>query len=273
MKKDSQGRTLAARIRQLFRGSTWRGHRQFLPQVEGLSERITPAVRASFDSRTMVLSVLGDSGNNGIVISASGGYLKVTNHGRPVAIAGQGRLGVPNAGRVDIVVNGMGGNDTIRIANAVNPGIATTLIGANGNDTIKGGRGVDVIRGQDGQDSLDGGLGNDSVDGGEGDDALTASAGRDTVDGGAGNDTIALAGALGTTQVDGGADENTIRFAAGTKGTLQLTANGMADALDFSQFGRSITLNLGTTAVSQLVSSGVDTTPGTTDDLSLERPV
>ncbi|MBW7900131.1 MAG: hypothetical protein H3C26_01520 [Rhodocyclaceae bacterium] len=63
------------------------------------------------------------------------------------------------------------------------------LYGQGGNDTLDGGTGNDSLYGADGDDTLDGGAGNDSLYGGIGDDTLDGGAGNDWLNGGSGNDT------------------------------------------------------------------------------------
>ncbi len=73
------------------------------------------------------------------------------------------------------------------------------VTGTTRSDTLKGGRGDDVLRGRGGNDRLSGGSGddliagdsgNDRISGGSGDDTLLGGAGRDRINGGSGKDTI-----------------------------------------------------------------------------------
>ena len=57
----------------------------------------------------------------------------------------------------------------------------------NGNDTIDGGAGDDIIYGQDGDDTITGGLGRDEISGGDGNDTITVAQG-DSAMGGDGDD-------------------------------------------------------------------------------------
>ncbi len=67
--------------------------------------------------------------------------------------------------------------------------VATTLNGADGNDTLIGGGMADTLSGGNGNDSLLGGAGRDALDGGANADTLDGGAGVDTLIGGAGADT------------------------------------------------------------------------------------
>ncbi|WP_408980364.1 LapA family giant adhesin [Pseudomonas sp. B21-048] len=60
----------------------------------------------------------------------------------------------------------------------------------DGNDTLLGGAGKDILFGQGGNDLLDGGKGNDILLGGSGNDSLTGGQGNDILIGGSGADTF-----------------------------------------------------------------------------------
>ncbi|MGE8188627.1 immunoglobulin-like domain-containing protein [Pseudomonas sp. NPDC086278] len=60
----------------------------------------------------------------------------------------------------------------------------------DGNDTLLGGAGNDILFGQGGNDSLDGGKGNDILLGGSGNDTLMGGQGNDILIGGSGADTF-----------------------------------------------------------------------------------
>lgn len=100
-----------------------------------------------------------------------------------------------------------------------NVGAAVSLFGSdkgstiNGgkatNDTIIGGKGVDVLfGGAGGNNYIDGGAGNDKMTGGAGNDTLMSSAGTNTFDGGKGNDY--LIGGAGVDNMTGGDGNDTI---------------------------------------------------------------
>jgi serralysin len=68
------------------------------------------------------------------------------------------------------------------------------------------------IRGGNGNDTLNGGLGNDIIDGGNGDDRLIGGAGNDIIDGGAGTDTAVLQAAWRTITFAYDSDTGTFTF-------------------------------------------------------------
>ena len=89
-----------------------------------------------------------------------------------------------------IQITGTDGNDDLRASR-----LDTVMHGGAGNDTLRGGVGNDVIYGDEGDDKLHGGKGDDLLYGGAGDDQLDGNEGNDILDGGAGNDL--LQGGLG----------------------------------------------------------------------------
>jgi len=109
----------------------------------------------------------------------------------------------------------------------VNPrlcnGLAATIIGTAGNDTLNGTAGPDVIAGLGGNDVINGlggndiicaGLGNDTVSGGEGNDLLRGEGGKDVLNGGLGRDR--LEGGAGNDQLNGGFQTDTCIGGPGT---------------------------------------------------------
>ena len=69
-------------------------------------------------------------------------------------------------------------------------GMAATIVGTSGADTIKGTSGSDVIVGRKGHDTINGLGGNDRVCGGRGNDTIVGADGSDVIGGGHGNDTL-----------------------------------------------------------------------------------
>lgn len=117
-----------------------------------------------------------------------------------------------------IIINGLGGDDTINSAKAMfvtinlsDPsktitGFPQFIYGGDGNDTITGSGGNDSIDGGSGNDRIHGGAGNDEITGGDGADTLLGEAGDDTLRGGAGDDF--LDGGDGDNQLNGEADQS-----------------------------------------------------------------
>ena len=95
-------------------------------------------------------------------------------------------------------------------------------IGTNGDDTLSGGTGSDILVGRKGDDELNGGSGSDLLLGGKGDDQLDGGGGDDLVKGGSGNDDLSggngddvLLGGSGNDQLDGGAGDDLVKGGSG----------------------------------------------------------
>ncbi len=67
---------------------------------------------------------------------------------------------------------------------------ARIVVAGQGNDTMTGGSGDDLLRGEGANDEINGGDGNDILDGGKGRDVINGGAGDDMIYGGNGNDTL-----------------------------------------------------------------------------------
>jgi Ca2+-binding RTX toxin-like protein len=81
------------------------------------------------------------------------------------------------AGVGSLIIDVRDGDDTAQIATAGQngqppPTILATLIGGDGNDTLMGGFGPDILKGNNGRDSLRGRQGPDVYKGGRGNDTL-----------------------------------------------------------------------------------------------------
>jgi Ca2+-binding RTX toxin-like protein len=82
-------------------------------------------------------------------------------------------------------LDGGDGNDTIN-----GSGGADVIWGSNGNDVITANGGADIISGGADNDVIKAGDGNDSVWGDAGDDTISGGLGQDTIYGGTGNDVL-----------------------------------------------------------------------------------
>ena len=122
------------------------------------------------------------------------------------------------------------GNDTLRGGTGadllVGQGGRDDLRGGAGDDVLLGGAGNDKLRGDDGADTLDGGCGVDSLRGGAGDDVLKGGSGNDSLRGDQGDDT--LLGGAGRDYLRGGSGEDNLD---GGSGGDSLRGEGGADVL------------------------------------------
>lgn len=158
-----------------------------------------------------------------------------------------------------LTIAGLDGDDSIEV---VDQGAKyhrdIILDGGEGNDTLIGGAGRDVLRGQTGNDSLVGNanddelhggsdndtlVGNDGTDrlyGDDGDDSMNSGAGHDYQVGGVGNDVIDAGNGLTGDVIYGGNGTDTIKggdgvdFIDGGDGNDSISGGSMSDFLDGS---------------------------------------
>lgn len=187
-----------------------------------------------------VLTVLGTSKSDSIVIKPVSGQVRVLLNGKNIgtfspdevgsvavfAGAGNDSVVIATAFTFSTTLNGEAGNDTLVGGNGpdtmsgglgkdtlVGNGGDDTLLGEEGNDVLNGGNGADSLSGGDGNDTLVGGSGNDEMFGDLGNDVVLGGSGDDSLDGGDGNDT--LAGEGGNDTVFGGIGNDTLKGGAG----------------------------------------------------------
>ena len=243
------------------------------------------ATTASFSNG--VLTVIGDSLDNNVVVSrnAAGGILV---NGGAVAVIG-GTATVANTHLIQVF--GLGGNDTITLNEVSGAVPRANLFGGVGNDVLTGGSGGDMLFGESGNDTalgkggndlLFGGNDNDTLTGGDADDQVFGQSGNDRMiwnpgddtdlnEGGAGTDSVEVNGGNGTEQFTATANGVRVRFDRlnpapfaidiGTSENLVLNANGGDDA--FSATGNlaaliRITVDGGTGNDTILGSNGID---------------
>jgi hypothetical protein len=127
------------------------------------------------DPTKTALAVGGTTGNDTIVFNPGGGSGKVQ-----IVINGVSQGTYSPTGH--LLAYGQAGDDTIQVSGSLT--LPTLLFGGDGNDTLKGGNGNNILIGGAGTDSLTGGSGRDLLIGGAGADTLT----------GNGDDDILIAG-------------------------------------------------------------------------------
>ena len=239
----------------------------------------TPASAATTASLSGAgrLTVTGTGGADTIIVRAvSGPRIQVAAVGVNTSFP---------AGAVhSIVVNGLGGNDTIRIDDArfaLTTTRPTTIDGGASNDTIRGGKGAETLRGGIGNDTITGLRGNDRIDLGAGTDVSiwNVGHGNDQVTGGTGSDTQRAVGTGGADAIALANQAGKARIAAGPGSTrsagveaLVVQAGGGQDTVDAGPLA-----GLGLTALSLQGGAGdpdIVTMSGTTgaDSLSVTGP-
>ncbi|MBL8827135.1 MAG: hypothetical protein JNM18_09125 [Planctomycetaceae bacterium] len=209
--------------------------------VERLERRdMLAGFSATLDAQG-VLKITGTEANDDMFL---------VNNGSKLYIYGQAQQF--NVSQVkQISIDGLGGNDVIRLDSQVIGGMQaiyapTVINGGAGNDIILGAQGDDVIFGGDGNDVLfglncndylDGGLGNDVLYGGNGVDTLAGDKGNDILLGEAGTDFLTggdgsdvLYGGTDTDWLDGGRDYDWLFGEAGYDYLFDTNSNYITDS-------------------------------------------
>jgi len=131
----------------------------------------------------------------------------------------------------EIIASGNGGNDDIGTM-ALSLARRVTLIGGDGDDTLRGSYGGDSISGDAGNDSIDGANGADILSGGDGDDTILGGDQSDQISGNDGRDR--LLGGRGHDRIFGGASGDRLY---GQGGDDQLNGEGGNDRIYGDDFG------------------------------------
>ena len=161
----------------------------FKPVIEGLEQRVVPAVKL-VDLKSGILTINCDDAATQVRVKQIGinyvveevGTNKTWSHKAVTQVqfnGGKGNDTFVNASPLPVKAFGNDGNDYLQ--------------GGPGNDQFFGGSGTDVLVGGAGDDNLSGGLGNDRIDGGLGNDAIVLidqAFNNDTATGGPGSDAF-----------------------------------------------------------------------------------
>jgi Ca2+-binding RTX toxin-like protein len=168
----------------------------------------TPPGSGAGDAQADTVIVNGTNGNNSIDVVGSGTSYSVV--GLPALVSVTGSEGANDA----LVVNAIGGNDTVS-AGALPAGIVKlTVDGGAGNDIITGSQGDDVLIGGDGADLITAGRGNDVALMGAGNDTFVWNPGdgSDVVEGQDGFDTLVFNGSNANENIDLSANGSRLRL-------------------------------------------------------------
>jgi Ca2+-binding RTX toxin-like protein len=161
----------------------------------------TDVVEVDIDLAGVIGDNAGDGKADTVNVAGTNGSdaIDVVGAGTSVAVSGLSALvAIGNAEAADsLVINALGGNDTISASTLPTGVMKLTVDGGAGNDTITGSQGDDVLLGGDGNDSVFGDDGDDIVLLGAGDDVFRWAPGddNDTVEGQDGTDTLVFDGA------------------------------------------------------------------------------
>ncbi len=160
------------------------------------------------DGQADTVIVNGNNANNTVNVQGAGSSFAVAGLSASVAVAG-------SEGSLDsLVLNTLGGNDTVNASTLPAGVVQLTVNGGAGNDTIRGSDGSDILIGGDGNDLINGGRGNDVAFMGAGDDTFVWNPGdgSDIVEGQAGTDTMLFNGSNASEKIDVSANGQRVRF-------------------------------------------------------------
>jgi Ca2+-binding RTX toxin-like protein len=224
--------------------------------LEALDNRVVPTISATFIPAAGLLTVIGDSGNNTIIVGRTATGVITVNNGA-VRVAG-GQATVANTTVIQIF--GLAGNDNLQLDETQGPMPNANMFGGSGDDTLIGGSGNDQLFGESGNDTLLGKGGNDFLFGGSGDDTLTGGPGNDQVFGQAGNDRMIWNPGDGTDLNEGGDGNDTVDVEGGNASeNFTVVANGSRVRFDRVS-PAPFTLDIGTTENLVLNANGGDDT-------------
>jgi Ca2+-binding RTX toxin-like protein len=174
--------------------------------------------------------VNGTDTNDVIKVSGSSTNVTVTGLSAAVTIVGA------ESGLDELVINGLGGDDTIDASAVLAGAIDLTLNGGAGNDILIGGQGNDILNGQQGADTMLGGPGDDTFVWNPGD-------GSDIIEGQGGVDTMVFNGANVGETIDLSANGQRLRFFRNVA-NITMDCNGV-EVVKFNALGGTdqITVN------------------------------
>jgi Ca2+-binding RTX toxin-like protein len=220
------------------------------------------ATTATFSSG--VLTVLGDSAGNSMVVSRDAAGKILVNNGA-VAVVG----GTPTvANTASIRVFGLGGADTISLNEANGALPAAVLFGGADNDTLTGGSGGDQLFGQAGNDTLLGKGGTDLLFGGTENDTMTGGDADDQVFGQSGNDRMIWNPGDDTDLNEGGDGVDTVEVNGGN-GAEQFTATANGTRVRFDRVAPApFSIDIGTSENLVVNANGGDDTFAATGNLA-----
>jgi len=226
---------------------------------------------ATGDTQVDTIIVNGTSGQDTIDIFGAGTSYSVVGLTALVSVSN-------SEGTNDsLVVNALGGNDTVTASTLVAGIVKLTVDGGAGNDTILGSRGADVLLGGDNDDLIDGQQGDDVAFMGAGNDTFQwdPGDGNDVVEGQAGTDRLLFNGSNASENFDASANGGRFLFFRDVANVtmdcddvenVQINAIGGADALTIGELTSTDVKDL---VVNLASPSGSDTGDGQVDSIVL----
>ncbi|MGZ6670845.1 MAG: beta strand repeat-containing protein [Solirubrobacteraceae bacterium] len=165
---------------------------------------------------------------------------------------------VNNTAVEELVVQGLGGADTITGQNGIGTLTHLTLDGGSGDDQLRGGDGADTLLGGAGDDFVDGNIGADTAQLGGGADTFQwdPGDGSDTVDGQGGNDTLAFNGSNIGEEIHVAANGSRVRLTRNV-GVITMDVNDV-ESTNIRALGGADTITVDDLAGTDLKAANVD---------------
>jgi Ca2+-binding RTX toxin-like protein len=179
----------------------------------------TDLVEAEFELESAIGGAAGDLAADTVIVNGTNANDAIAIAADATAVSVSGlrtlvRIDHPEVANDSLVVNALGGSDSISSSGNLAALIKLTLDGGAGNDQLRGGNGVDVMLGGADDDFLDGNQGNDTGFLGAGEDSFQwdPGDGSDVVEGQDGVDTMLFNGAGVAENFDVAANGGRVRF-------------------------------------------------------------
>jgi Ca2+-binding RTX toxin-like protein len=202
----------------------------------------TDVTEVNVDLAGTIGGTVGDGEADTVTANSTNGddVVDVVGAGTSVSVVGlAARINVTNSevANDSLVINGLGGDDTITATTLPAGVVKLTIDGGAGDDTIFGSQAVDTLLGGDGDDFIFGDNGNDIAFMGAGDDVFQwdPGDGNDTVEGQGGFDTMLFLGAGAGETVDITANGGRVLFDR-SPGNVVMDLNDV-ERIDFRALG------------------------------------
>lgn len=233
-------------------------------------------VAAVGDGAADSLDVNGSAGTDVVQAVASSGVVQVTG------LSVQINVSRPEPANDRVLLNGLGGDDTLTGGASLAAAILLTLDGGEANDTLNGGNGADTLLGGVGHDTVDGNTGNDVALLGTGNDLFVwdPGDGSDIVEGQADADTLRFNGSAGAEIFTGSSNGGRLLFTRNVGNivmdvddveTLALNALGGTDTVTVNDLAATdvaaVNLDLGVSGVGDAAADAVTVNGTTGSDL------
>ena len=215
----------------------------------------TDVTQVAIDLAATPGSGQGDGLADTVIVNGTntrGDSIKVVSSGPSIVVDGlaaQVTIAGAETGKDALTINGLAGNDTIDASKLHANQVMLTLNGGDGDDTIIGSAGNDLVNG---------GRGNDTALLGAGDDVFVWNPGdgSDTVEGQAGNDTLVFNGANIAEKIDISDNGGRVRLSRDVAAiTMDLNDT---ETLDVNTFGGADTITVGDLTKTDVTKVNID---------------